>query len=160
MTNFSLTKVTRTHQIREYLTWKQQTISLNLKVGDEQNTELAELLEDTGETPEDFVMESCSFSEIERLMSDLTSQQQEVIALRFGLVDGKPLKLAQIGDRLNLSRERVRQIEKKTLKGLRHQHQKSQMQSGEESDPNNIQDYSYSTSDYSIDYQQLSLFDG
>ena len=108
------------NQIRECLTWKQQTISLNLLVGDEQNTELAELLEDTDKIPEDFVVESCSFSEIKRLMSDLTSQQQEVLALRFGLVDGKPLTLAKVADRLNVCQERVRQVERKALEELRH----------------------------------------
>lgn len=147
------------NQIRECLTWKQQTISLNLLVGDEQNTELAELLEDTDKIPEDFVVESCSFSEIKRLMSDLTSQQQEVLALRFGLVDEQPLTLAQISNRLNLSCERIRQIEQKALKRLRQRHQELQLSSKEGWNPDSTGDYSYSKTDYSTDHQQMSLFD-
>lgn len=146
------------NQIRECLMWKQQTISLNLLVGDEQNTELAELLEDTDKIPEDFVVESCSFSEIKRLMSDLTSQQQEVLALRFGLVDGKPLTLAKVADRLNVCQERVRQIERKALEELRHQHARLQVLSGENWNPNNAPERSYCTTDYSTGAQQLSLF--
>ena len=52
-------------------------------------------------------------------MAHLTPQQQEVLALRFGLGDGKPLTLAKIGVRLNISRERVRQIEREALSRLR-----------------------------------------
>jgi RNA polymerase nonessential primary-like sigma factor len=52
-------------------------------------------------------------------MADLTPQQKEVISLRFGLSDGKPLTLATIGTRLNISRERVRQIEREALSKLR-----------------------------------------
>jgi RNA polymerase nonessential primary-like sigma factor len=52
-------------------------------------------------------------------MADLTPQQREVLSLRFGLVDGKALTLAKIGDRLNISRERVRQIEREALTKLR-----------------------------------------
>ena len=52
-------------------------------------------------------------------MADLTPQQQQVLALRFGLEDGKSMTLAKIGDRLNISRERVRQIEREALTKLR-----------------------------------------
>jgi RNA polymerase nonessential primary-like sigma factor len=53
------------------------------------------------------------------MMSDLTPQQQEVLALRYGLQDGKELSLAKIGQRMNLSRERVRQLEHQALSQLR-----------------------------------------
>jgi RNA polymerase nonessential primary-like sigma factor len=52
-------------------------------------------------------------------MEDLTTQQREVISLRFGLRDGQPMTLAKIGIRLNISRERVRQIEREALSKLR-----------------------------------------
>jgi RNA polymerase nonessential primary-like sigma factor len=52
-------------------------------------------------------------------MADLTPQQREVLSLRFGLADGQALTLAKIGDRLNISRERVRQIEREALTKLR-----------------------------------------
>jgi RNA polymerase nonessential primary-like sigma factor len=106
-------------QVREYLEKARLPLSLDLRVGDNQDTELGELLEDTGASPEDFVTESCLSTDIERLMADLTPQQREVLSLRFGLVDGQALTLAKIGDRLNISRERVRQIEREALTKLR-----------------------------------------
>ncbi|MDJ0845595.1 RNA polymerase sigma factor, RpoD/SigA family [Crocosphaera sp.] len=106
-------------QVREYLERARQPLSLDLRVGDNQDTELGDLLEDDGQSPEDFATHSSLQFDLERLMEDLTTQQKEVIALRFGLLDGQPLTLAKIGSRLNISRERVRQIEREALSKLR-----------------------------------------
>lgn len=106
-------------QVREYLERSRQPLSLDVRVGDNQDTELGELLEDTSASPEDFTLQTSLRSDLERLMSDLTLQQQEVLALRFGLNDGQPLTLAKVGDRLSISRERVRQIEREALSKLR-----------------------------------------
>lgn len=106
-------------QVREYLERARQPLSLDLRVGDNQDTELVELLEDTGPSPEDFVTHSSMQIDLEKLMADLTPQQREVLALRFGLADGQAMTLAKIGDRLNISRERVRQIEREALSKLR-----------------------------------------
>ncbi|MBV9385757.1 MAG: RNA polymerase sigma factor, RpoD/SigA family [Chroococcidiopsidaceae cyanobacterium CP_BM_ER_R8_30] len=106
-------------QVREYLERARLPLSLDLRVGDNQDTELGELLEDTGASPEEFVMQSSLSTDLERLMADLTPQQREVLALRFGLMDGQALTLAKIGDLLNISRERVRQIEREALTKLR-----------------------------------------
>ena len=106
-------------QVREYLERARQPLSLDLRVGDNQDTELVELLEDTGPSPEDFVTQSSMQIDLEKLMADLTPQQREVLALRFGLADGQAMTLAKIGDRLNISRERVRQIEREALSQLR-----------------------------------------
>lgn len=106
-------------QVRDYLERSRQPLSLDLRVGDNQDTELGELLEDTGPTPEDFATHSSLQLDLEKLMADLTPQQQEVLALRFGLADGQPLTLAKIGTQLNISRERVRQIEREALAKLR-----------------------------------------
>ena len=106
-------------QVRDYLDRSRSPLSLDLRVGDNQDTELVELLEDTGPSPEDFVTRSSLQSDLEQLMADLTPQQREVLALRFGLEDGQFLTLAKIGTRLNLSRERVRQIEREALNKLR-----------------------------------------
>jgi RNA polymerase nonessential primary-like sigma factor len=108
-------------KVREYLEWARLPLSLDLCVGDNQDTELGELLEDTGKTPEDLVVESCLSADLERLMSDLTPQQREVLSLRFGLVDGQVLTLAKISAHLQISCERVRQIEKEALVKLRQQ---------------------------------------
>ncbi|MEA5534579.1 RNA polymerase sigma factor, RpoD/SigA family [Crocosphaera sp. XPORK-15E] len=106
-------------QVREYLERARQPLSLDLRVGDNQDTELGDLLEDSGPSPEDFATHSSLQFDLEKLMEDLTPQQKEVLALRFGLADGQPLTLAKIGSRLNISRERVRQIEREALSKLR-----------------------------------------
>lgn len=106
-------------QVRDYLEKARLPLSLDLRVGDNQDTELGELLEDTGPSPEDFAAQSSLRSELETMMKDLTPQQREVLALRFGLEDGRSLTLAKIGDRLSISRERVRQIEREALNKLR-----------------------------------------
>jgi RNA polymerase nonessential primary-like sigma factor len=106
-------------QVREYLERSRLPLSLDLRVGDNQDTELGELLEDTGPTPEDFAAQASLRTELAQLMEDLTPQQREVLRLRFGLDDGQALTLAKIGDMLNISRERVRQIEREALTKLR-----------------------------------------
>jgi RNA polymerase nonessential primary-like sigma factor len=106
-------------QVREYLERSRQPISLDLRVGDNNDTELGELLEDTGLLPEEYATHSSLQIDLANLMSELTAQQREVLSLRFGLTDGKPLTLAKIGVQLNISRERVRQIEREALNSLR-----------------------------------------
>ncbi|MBE9034847.1 RNA polymerase sigma factor, RpoD/SigA family [aff. Roholtiella sp. LEGE 12411] len=106
-------------QVREYLEKARLPLSLDLRLGDNYDTELGEMLEDPGASPEEFVMQSSLSYDLERLMGDLTPQQREVITLRFGLTDGQALTLAKIGEILNISRERVRQIEREALTKLR-----------------------------------------
>jgi RNA polymerase nonessential primary-like sigma factor len=106
-------------QVREYLERARQPLSLDLRVGDNQDTELGDLLEDPGISPEEYVTNSSLQNDLERMMSELTPQQQQVLTLRFGLKDTQPLTLAKIGDLLNISRERVRQIEREAIAKLR-----------------------------------------
>ncbi|MFZ4665568.1 MAG: RNA polymerase sigma factor, RpoD/SigA family [Prochlorotrichaceae cyanobacterium] len=113
-------------QVRDYLLQARQPLSLDLRVGDNQDTELGELLEDDGISPEDFTAQSSLRQDLESLMSDLTPQQRQVLTLRYGLEDGQTLTLAKIGDRLNISRERVRQIEREALTKLRKRKQNVQ----------------------------------
>jgi len=105
--------------VREYLERSRQPLSLDLRVGDNNDTELGELLEDTGPSPEDYATHSSLQFDLAKIMSDLTEQQKEVLALRYGLKDGKPMTLSKIGDCLEISRERVRQIEREALSKLR-----------------------------------------
>jgi RNA polymerase nonessential primary-like sigma factor len=106
-------------QVRDYLEKSRQPLSLDLRVGDNQDTELSELLEDDGISPEEFATQSSLKSDLDRLMVDLTPQQRQVLTLRFGLTDGKTMTLAKIGEILSVSRERVRQIEREALSSLR-----------------------------------------
>jgi RNA polymerase nonessential primary-like sigma factor len=106
-------------QVREYLTMSRQPISLDVRIGDNQDTELQELLEDEKASPEDYTVRESLKQDIRTLLAELTPQQQEVITLRYGLNDGNELSLAKVGNRLNISRERVRQLEQQALKHLR-----------------------------------------
>jgi RNA polymerase nonessential primary-like sigma factor len=108
-----------TSQIREYLSVARQPISLDVRVGDNQDTELSELLEDDGISPDHYATQQLLRQDLYSLMADLTPQQREVISLRFGLEDGKELSLAKIGQRMSISRERVRQLEHQALAQLR-----------------------------------------
>jgi RNA polymerase nonessential primary-like sigma factor len=106
-------------QIREYLSIARQPVSLDARVGDNQDTELSELLEDEGVSPDKFITQESLRQDLQDLLNELTPQQREVLSLRFGLEDGKELSLAKIGQRLNISRERVRQLEHQALAHLR-----------------------------------------
>lgn len=109
----------QTSQIREYLTIARQPISLDLRVGDNQDTELRDLLEDDGPSPDQYTTVEALRYDISQMLAELTSQQREVLTLRFGLEDGKERSLAKVGQQLNLSRERVRQLERQALDHLR-----------------------------------------
>jgi len=102
-------------QIREYLNLARQPVSLDVRVGDNQDTELQDLLEDDGPSPEHYMTQESLRQDLEDLLAELTPQQREVLSLRFGLEDGNELSLAKVGERLSLSRERVRQLEHQAL---------------------------------------------
>ncbi len=106
-------------QIREYLNMARQPVSLDVRVGDNQDTELQEMLEDDGPSPEHYTIQEFLRQDLNTMMAELTPQQQEVLALRFGLNDGNEMSLAKVGERLNLSRERVRQLEHQALAHMR-----------------------------------------
>lgn len=106
-------------QIREFLSMARQPISLDVRVGDNQDTELSELLEDEGISPDNYITQELMRQDLQDLLAELTPQQREVLSLRFGLQDGKELSLAKIGQRMNISRERVRQLEHQALSQLR-----------------------------------------
>lgn len=106
-------------RVRECMRLSRRPLSLELRVGDNQDTELADLLESDDATPEDFATQRALKSDLHGLMAALTPQQQEVINLRFGLQDGNPLSLEKVGRRLNISRERVRQLQKQAVGKLR-----------------------------------------
>ncbi|MDB9523721.1 RNA polymerase sigma factor, RpoD/SigA family [Dolichospermum circinale CS-1225] len=106
-------------QIREYLNMARQPVSLDVRVGDNQDTELQEMLEDDSPSPEHYTTQEFLRQDLNNLLAELTPQQRQVVALRFGLEDGNEMSLAKVGERLNLSRERVRQLEHQALAHLR-----------------------------------------
>ncbi|MGF1493446.1 MAG: RNA polymerase sigma factor, RpoD/SigA family [Microcoleaceae cyanobacterium] len=106
-------------QIREYLLASRHPISLDLRVGDNQDTELQELLEDESASADNYVTRELLRQDLKGLIDELTPQQREVINLRYGLNDGKELSLSKVGAQMNISRERVRQLENQALNHLR-----------------------------------------
>jgi RNA polymerase nonessential primary-like sigma factor len=106
-------------QIREFLLMSRQPVSLDLRVGDNQDTELQDLLEDEGPSPETYTVQESLRHDLDNMLADLTPQQREVLVLRYGLNDGHELSLAKVGQRMNISRERVRQLERQALDHLR-----------------------------------------
>ena len=106
-------------QIREVLLRVPRSVSLEIKVGKEKDTELGDLLETESASPEETLMRESLQRDLQFLLSELTSREREVIQMRFGFGGEKPFSLAEIGRCLELSRERVRQIEAKALQKLR-----------------------------------------
>lgn len=106
-------------QVREVLLRVPRSVSLETKVGSDKDTELGDLLETEEISPEEILMRESLQRDLQHLLADLTSRERDVILMRYGLGDGHPYSLAEIGRALELSRERVRQIEAKALQKLR-----------------------------------------
>jgi RNA polymerase nonessential primary-like sigma factor len=106
-------------QIREYLSASRGTISLDLRVGEEKDTELIQLIPDDGTSLDEQVTQEFLQQDLSDLMASLTPIQREVLSLRFGLNSDQELNLRQVAERLNLSGERVRQIQQKAMNILR-----------------------------------------
>ena len=106
-------------QIREVLLRVPRSVSLEIKVGKEKDTELGDLLETESASPEETLMRESLQKDLHCLLAELTTREREVIQMRFGFGGEKPYSLAEIGRCLELSRERVRQIEAKALQKLR-----------------------------------------
>ena len=108
-------------RVRSVLKMAQQPISLQAPVGDSDDTSFGDFIEDkAAENP----MEEASFSflkeKIKDVLDTLTEREREVIEQRFGLRDGSPRTLEEVGRQFNVTRERIRQIEAKALRKLRH----------------------------------------
>ncbi|NDJ24426.1 sigma-70 family RNA polymerase sigma factor [Nostoc sp. B(2019)] len=108
-------------QIREYLLFARQPISLDMRIGEQQDTQLLDMLEDSGLSPEEHTVQEFLQQDIQNLLSKLPLEQQEVLTLRFGLAGEHELTLVQVGQRMGICRERVRQLEKHALALLRKQ---------------------------------------
>jgi RNA polymerase nonessential primary-like sigma factor len=106
-------------QVREVLLRVPRAVSLETKVGKERDTELGDLLETDSISPEELLMRESLHRDLQQLLADLTHRERDVIRMRYGLGNDHPYSLAEIGRALDLSRERVRQIEAKALQKLR-----------------------------------------
>ncbi len=114
-------------QVRELLACIPRAVSLETRVGRERDTELGELLEAVEVSPEEQLVSESLHQDLLELMNDLTLRERDVITMRYGLGDGHVYSLAEIGRALNLSRERVRQIESKAMQKLRQPKRRNRM---------------------------------
>jgi RNA polymerase nonessential primary-like sigma factor len=114
-------------QVRDMLTRVPRSVSLEIKVGKDKDTELVDLLETESASPEESLIHESLHRDLHDLLADLTTREREVIQMRYGFKDGTPYSLADIGRELDLSRERVRQIEAKALQKLRQPKRRNQV---------------------------------
>ena len=107
-------------RVREILRINQDTVSLEQPVGDEDDFNLSDLIEDRGAVvPDDAATRSLLDAAVREALGHLSEREQDVVRLRFGLDDGKIRTLEEVGREFGVTRERVRQIESKTLAKLR-----------------------------------------
>ena len=107
-------------KIREIQRYAQDTLSINAKFGNDDNEAEEMLGISSGDSPTSIMDEMDRNSAIEQILSTLTKKEADVLKLKYGLIDGKPRTLEQTGEILHITRERVRQIEAKALRKLRH----------------------------------------
>jgi RNA polymerase primary sigma factor len=108
-------------RVRAVLKMAQQPISLQSPVGDSEDTHFGDFIEDkSAENPSDMAAFSLLKDKLTDVLSTLTEREQEVLSLRFGLADGYSRTLEEVGRKFHVTRERIRQIEAKALRKMRH----------------------------------------
>ena len=106
-------------KVREILRISQQPLSLETPIGEEEHSQLGDFIEDEDAVaPIEAVSEIMQKEELDRVLSTLTHRERKIIELRFGLAGEQPRTLEEVGQRFGLTRERIRQIEAKTLAKL------------------------------------------
>ena len=110
-----------TNRVREVLKIAKEPISLETPVGDEGDSHLGDLIEDKGiSNPQDVLIGRSLNEETRRLLKTLTPREERVLCLRFGIGENSDHTLEEVGKDFNVTRERIRQIEAKALRKLRH----------------------------------------
>jgi RNA polymerase primary sigma factor len=108
-------------RVREIQRINQDTVSLEQPIGEEEDFSLSDLIEDQGaEVPDDAATRSMLHEAVRDALAGLPTREREVMELRFGLEDGRVRTLEEVGRAFGVTRERIRQIEAKTLAKLRH----------------------------------------
>lgn len=103
----------------------QLPISLETPIGKEEDSRLGDFIESDGETPEDQAAKNLLREDLESVLDTLSPRERDVLRLRYGLDDGRMKTLEEIGQIFNVTRERIRQIEAKALRKLRHPNRNS-----------------------------------
>ena len=108
-------------RVREILKISQEPVSLETPIGEEEDSHLGDFIQDESiPTPVEATNQTLLHEQLDEVVSTLTEREQRVIKLRFGWDDGRPRTLEEVGKEFNVTRERIRQIEAKALRKLRH----------------------------------------
>lgn len=117
-----------TEKVREILKIAQEPVSLETPIGEEDDSHLGDFIEDEGAmSPEMFTSSALLREQLEDVLDTLTDREENVLRLRFGLDDGNIRTLEQVGKVFGVTRERIRQIEAKALRKLRHPSRSNQL---------------------------------
>ena len=115
-------------KIREILRIALDPLSLDSPVGEEDDSNLGDFIEDQNAiAPIDAAARKLLAAAVGEVLHELSEREQEVVRLRFGLDDGRPRTLEEVGRQFGVTRERIRQIEAKTLAKLRHPHRSDRL---------------------------------
>jgi RNA polymerase primary sigma factor len=108
-------------KVREIMKVSQEPVSLDKPIGEEEDSHLGDFIEDRSAiAPADAVSHQLLKEQVEAVLDSLTGRERRVLQLRFGLEDGRSRTLEEVGKEFNVTRERIRQIEAKALRKLRH----------------------------------------
>ena len=108
-------------KVREIMSFALEPVSMETPIGDEDDSHLGDFLQDANaKVPVNFAMDVLLHDQLMEVIKSLTEREQKVILLRFGLEDGKPRTLEEVGKVFGITRERIRQIEAKALRKLRN----------------------------------------
>ena len=108
-------------RVRDIMKISQDPVSLETPIGEEEDSHLGDFIQDDHvEVPADAATYRLLHEQLMEVLSTLTEREQKVLRLRFGLDDGRPRTLEEVGRQFNVTRERIRQIEAKALRKLRH----------------------------------------
>jgi RNA polymerase primary sigma factor len=108
-------------KVREIIKVSQEPVSLETPIGEEEDSHLGDFIEDRGAlAPAEAASHQLLKEQVEAVLDSLTGRERRVLQLRFGLEDGRARTLEEVGKEFNVTRERIRQIEAKALRKLRH----------------------------------------
>lgn len=117
-----------TEKVRNIMKISQETVSLETPIGEEDDSHLGDFIEDNeAMSPEDFTSQEMLKEQLNEVLDTLTDREENVLRLRFGLEDGQSKTLEQVGKQFGVTRERIRQIEAKALRKLRHPSRSKQL---------------------------------